>query len=229
MNSAEPKRYFIRHTPTPIDLGCNWNSTPWSIADTLEIDQFRPESSDHRPRTYLRLVYGAEGLHGIFSVEDRYVRSVRAAYHSEIWKDSCVELFLQPKPGSEYGYFNCEMNSGGAHLCSYITDPTRTPEGFKEFVKIPEALGRTVRVRSSLPAMVDPEIPTPIDWELAFFIPFSLLERYVGSLGNLSGQEWRGNAYKCAEEISHPHWAAWSPVDEFNFHLPRCFGQMVFG
>jgi hypothetical protein len=31
-----------------------------------------------------------------------------------------------------------------------------------------------------------------------------------------------------AEENSHPHWAAWAPVDEFNFHLPRCFGELRF-
>ena len=43
-----------------------------------------------------------------------------------------------------------------------------------------------------------------------------------------SGQVWRGNFFKCAEDISHPHWAAWSPVDEFNFHLPRCFGTIQF-
>ena len=47
-----------------------------------------------------------------------------------------------------------------------------------------------------------------------------------GPIGAASGQVWRGNFFKCAEDISHPHWAAWSPVDEFNFHLPRCFGAI---
>jgi hypothetical protein len=47
-------------------------------------------------------------------------------------------------------------------------------------------------------------------------------------LGKIGGQSWRGNFFKCAEEISHPHWASWSPVDELNFHLPRCFGTIHF-
>ena len=41
-------------------------------------------------------------------------------------------------------------------------------------------------------------------------------------------QAWRGNLYKCGDRTSHPHWAAWSPVDELNFHLPRCFGTLRF-
>jgi hypothetical protein len=49
----------------------------------------------------------------------------------EVWKDSCVEIFLQPKPDA--GYFNLEMNAGGAHLCCYIEDPERVPGGFKKF------------------------------------------------------------------------------------------------
>jgi len=65
-------------------------------------------------------------------------------------------------------------------------------------------------------------------WTLRFYIPFAVFENYVGPLGEVAGQSWRGNFFKCAEDCSHPHWAAWSPVDEFNFHLPRCFGTLRF-
>ena len=44
----------------------------------------------------------------------------------------------------------------------------------------------------------------------------------------VEGEVWRGNFFKCVEENSHPHWASWSPVDEFNFHLPQCFGVLRF-
>ena len=83
-------------------------------------------------------------------------------------------------------------------------------------------------MRSSLPKTVDPEISEAVRWQVNFFIPFAVLEEYVGALGSVEGQEWRGNFYKCADEGSHPHWASWAPVDEFNFHLPRCFGSLRF-
>lgn len=162
----------------------------------------------------------------MFHVQDRYVRCVRTDYGSEVWKDSCVEFFVQPK--LEAGYFNFEFNCGGAFLCSYIVDPTRTPDGFKKFTKLPAEISRPIQVRTSLPRVVEPEIAEPSEWRLQFFIPFSLLEGFVGRLGEVAGQTWRGNVFKCAEDNSHPHWAAWSPVDEFNFHLPRCFGELRF-
>ena len=154
------------------------------------------------------------------------MRCLRTQYHDPVWKDSCVEFFAQPKP--DRGYFNFEFNCGGAFLCCYITNPERTPDGFKEFIKVPAGIGQTIRARSSLPQRIEPEITEPMVWTLGFFIPFALFEHYLGPLGALTGQVWRGNFFKCAKENSHPHWASWSPVDEFNFHRPNCFGWLRF-
>ena len=218
--------YTIRKAPDGTKLDSDWGNPAWAIAETLEVKQFRPESSGHRPRTLVRLLHGGRQIHGLFQVHDRYVRCVRTEYGSEVWKDGCVELFVQPK--AEAGYFNFEFNCGGAFLCSYIVDPTRIPDGFREFTKVPAQIGRQIQVRTSLPHEVEPEITEPLVWSLQFSIPFGLMEHYVGPLGDVSGQAWRGNFFKCAEDNSHPHWAAWSPVDEFNFHLPRCFGELRF-
>ena len=195
-------------------------------AETLTVTHFRAESSAHRPKVSARLNYDDKGIHGVFQVEDRFVRSVRTEYFGEVWKDSCVEFFVQPKPGK--GYFNVEMNAGGAHLCSYITDHTRVPGGFKEFVKLPAEIGKTIRVQSSMPAVIEPEITEAVAWSVKFFVPFALLEHYVGPIGEVRGQTWRGNFYKCADESSQRHWASWSPVDQLNFHLPHCFGTLLF-
>jgi hypothetical protein len=233
MSAAQPAlrttgspEYHVRCTALPPSLDDEWDSVAWSHAETLEVTHFRPESTAHRPRTDARLLHHRDGISGIFRVEDRFVRCVRTEYHSEVWKDTCVEFFAQPKP--DRGYLNFEFNCGGAHLCSHIVNPERTPDGFKEFTRIPAELGRTVQVRSSLPRVVEPEITAPLAWTLRFFIPFALFEQYVGPLGNVAGQTWRGNFHKCADESSHPHWATWSPVDALNFHLPRCFGEMKF-
>jgi hypothetical protein len=207
-------------------IEAQWQDPAWEQAATLEVEHFRPESSDHHPRTSARLLYDERGIHGIFRVQDRYVRCLRAEYHDPVWKDSCVEFFAQPKP--DRGYFNFEFNCGGAFLCCHITNSEREGDWFKEFVKVPAGIGRTIRAHSSLPPRIEPEITEPVAWTLSFFIPFTLFEHYVGPLGALAGQVWRGNFFKCAEENSHPHWASWSPVDEFNFHRPNCFGSLVF-
>jgi hypothetical protein len=216
--------YTVRRSDVPPTLEPNWQHPIWSRADTLELAHFRPEGSDHRPRTLARLLHTADGIYGMFQVHDQYVRCVGTNYFDEVWKDSCVELFVQPR--ADKGYFNFEFNCGGAHLCSYITNPERTPDGFKEFVKLPASIGKTIQVRSSLPPTVEPELKDPVVWTLTFYVPFTLFEAYLGQLGPVSGQVWRGNLHKCADACSHPHWATWSPVDALNFHRPSCFGTL---
>jgi Carbohydrate-binding family 9 len=218
--------YGIRAAVTPPPLEAGWEDAAWQSASTLEIAHFRPEGSEHRPRTRARLLRGPEGLHGLFRVEDRYVRSVHSRFQDPVHEDSCVELFLEPPGG--HGYLNFEFNCGGTLLASHVTDPRRVPGGFAAFRQLPEEDGRRVLVRGSLPRVVDPEITEPVSWQLGFFVPTALLEEYTGPIGPLGGQVWRGNLYKCGDKTSHPHWAAWSPVDELNFHLPRCFGTLRF-
>lgn len=218
--------YTVRLAHIRPDMQGAWNGPTWQQADILEIAHFRPESSSHRPQTYARLLYDEDGLFGIFLVKDRYVRCVHTGYLDAVYKDSCVEFFVQPK--ADRGYFNFEFNCGGSLLCYYIVDPTRVAGGFKDFTPLPEEDGKQVARYHSMPQIVEPEIIVPTEWILEFFIPFALLEKYVGPLGRVCGQQWRANFYKCADETSHPHWASWAPIDELNFHLPRCFGTIRF-
>jgi len=198
----------------------------WSQVKAAEVNQFLPASTSHRPRTKVRLLHDGGTILGRFEVEDQFVRCTRTEYGSEVWKDSCVEFFIAPKPGR--GYFNFEFNCGGAFLVNHIIDPTRTAAGFKQFTRIPKAQAVAVKVSTSVPKVIEPEVKASLNWTLEFEIPIALLEAFVGPIGPLSGQMWRGNFFKCAEDNSQPHWAAWAPVDEFNFHLPRCFGEIRF-
>ncbi len=218
--------YSVRPARLRPEMQGAWSGPAWAQADTLQLTHFRPESSDHRPPTSARLLFDTEGLYGIFAVEDRYVRCRHTRYLDPVYEDSCVELFVQPK--ADKGYFNFEFNCGGALLCYYIVDSTRVPGGFRKFTPLPAEDGRQVAVWHSMPQVVEPEITAPTRWQLEFFIPFGLLARYVGPLGLVQGQTWRGNLYKCADGTSHPHWGSWAPVDEHNFHLPRCFGSIGF-
>jgi hypothetical protein len=214
---------FVSEAPS---LNAAWEEPCWQQAEKLEVASFRREGTNHRPQTSARLLYGARGLHGIFRVQDRYVRCLRMDYNDSVWRDSCVEFFVEPR--ANRGYFNFEFNCGGAFLCSHIINPERTPEGFKKWTRVPAKLGQSIAVHTSLPRRIEAEIQDPIVWTLSFFIPFGLFEHYLGPLGDPSGQVWRGNFFKCADESSHPHWASWAPIDEFNFHRPNCFGVIRF-
>lgn len=212
-----------RHRP---EVMGRWDGAAWHRVPTLRIANFRVESSSHRPWTTLKLLHSSDGLHGLFMVRDRYIRCIRNRFQDQVYKDSCVEFFAQPKPGR--GYFNFEFNCGGTLLATYIVNPTRVKSGFKDFTPLSLEDARQIQIFHSLPEVIDPEIPDETLWFVEFCIPYTLFEKYVGPTAPVAGQTWRANFYKCADESSHPHWAAWAPVDEMNFHLPRCFGHLHF-
>jgi hypothetical protein len=220
------KNYIVISAKQSPEMRGLWDGTVWQNVPALEVSDFRPEGSNHHPLTRCKLLYDQERLYGIFRVDDQYVRCINTGFQADVYKDSCVELFLQPKPNS--GYFNFEFNCGGALLVSYVTDPTRISGRVKEYTPLMSDDDHQIRRYHNLPVVVEPEITHKQIWFLEFSIPFAVLETYIGPLGEVRGQTWRGNFYKCGNETSHPHWGAWSPVSELNFHLPASFGNIQF-
>jgi hypothetical protein len=220
------KHHSILSTKQTPEMQGLWDGAIWHSVPALEIANFREEGSAHRPQTLCKILYDSERIYGIFRVDDQYVRCVNTGFQADVYKDSCVELFLQPK--GSVGYFNFEFNCGGALLASYVTDPARVNKRVKEYTPLTPDDDRQIRRYSNLPEIVEPEIIHKQIWFLEFAIPFAVLVKYAGSLGEAGGQSWRGNFYKCGSETSHPHWGAWSEVTELNFHLPACFGVLRF-
>lgn len=213
-------RYTARRIPAAA-----LEAIDFSRAEEGRIGQARPESSDHRPQTAFRVLHDGTNLYVRFDVQDRYVRSVQTAYQGPVYTDSCVEFFVRPK--ADKGYFNFEVNAGGTLLLSYVEDPARTAHGLKRATPVPEAWGRQVVIRSSLPAVVEPEIGEPLAWQVRYQVPVALFEAFVGETVRGEGAVWRANFFKCGDKTSHPHWLSWSPVPALNFHLPECFGELV--
>jgi hypothetical protein len=197
-----------------------WDGEFWHDVEALAISHFRPESSPHHPVVHVKLAHDNAHLFGIFDVKDRFVRCVHTGFQDEVWKDSCVEIFLRPPGGT---YFNFEFNCGGAMRASF-----RSVAGLSPVINLTEDQVSRIRVFHSLPLRIEPELTQEVAWKLEFAIPIEVMEECLKEALPLSGASWRGNLYKCADESSHPHWLAWSPVPEVNFHLPEFFGEFEF-
>ncbi len=218
----------IPRVPAARACGHDWEGPFWSALPEARINHFRPESSDHRPDVRARLAWDDEGLAVCFRVADRYVLCRNSEFMSMVCLDSCVEFFFQP--GGADGYFNFETNIGGALHVTYVRDPVRDPQTgrFRDWTPVSPEDGARVVVSTSRPGILDPELTQPLVWTLSLFIPFAALAPYCGAAAAESREGWRGNLYKCADESSHPHWAALFPVARLNFHDPSCFGPMLF-
>lgn len=222
------KSYSYRILPISAgpDMQGLWDGPFWGQIGAVALDCYRPEGSGHRPRTLCKMLYNDLMIMGFFQVKDQFVRCMHLGFQTDVWKDSCVEFFVQPQ--NSKGYFNFEFNCGGALLASYVTDPTRVTGRLAQYTPLDAEDDRQILRRASLPRVVETEMTEPLTWYLEFAIPFAVLEKYAGAPGNLPGQIWRANFYKCGNETSHPHWASWVPLRERNFHDPSCFGELIF-
>ncbi len=220
-------QYLIKQVDSPPPLNGDWNDPAWQSAEVLDVDNFLSNSGGHRPKVQARVLYHGEGLSVFFQVDDRYVRCVHPNHQDHVYEDSCVEFFVQPK--SDKGYVNFEINCGGAMLVHYNEHKIHDCKPVHDQQELTAEWLSRVEVYHSMPSRIEPEIDEPVQWQLQYNVPFALLGERVGSLGNVAGQTWRANFFKCADLCSRPHWASWSPIkDGFNFHQPKYFGTLRF-
>jgi hypothetical protein len=224
------KSYEVQRARATPELKGEWDGKAWGQVAALEIDQFRTEGHpNHHPRTRAKLLYDDQNLYVFWLVQDRYVTCTRTRTNEQTHRDSCVEIFVQPR-GSGTPHFAIEINCGGTVMMAQIIDPRRTADKFADWRRLEPRDVERAKIYHSLPKTVSPEISDDIEWRIEAAIPLSVLETYAGEkLAPLAGQTWRANLYKCADDSSHPHFAAWSVVGgKCNFHQPEYFGELRF-
>jgi hypothetical protein len=207
--------YAIECWPASADWQ-NLADPAWNLGSSGAVSHFRPESSSHHPGVSFRLLYDSAGFYGRFDVQDRYVCCRHTEFNSPVCRDSCVEFFVQP--GGSGPYINFEWNACGVLHASLVRVPRQ------EVVLLSEEEGRRIQVFASLRERPVEEVADPVDWSLAFHLPFDLFPVDPPK----AGDRWRGNFYKCGDDTSHPHWASWSPVPRLDFHDPDAFGMLLF-
>ena len=219
-----PPLYKISHSNISPEFKGLWEGPAWASIVPLLVDSFRPEGSSHKPLTQCKLQYDSKGLYGIFRVEDQYLKCVHTEFQSDVYKDSCVEIFLEPIPGK--GYFNFEFNCMGVLKTSNITDTTKINGKMRGKRYLDIKADMRIKRYHSIKMIRDSEADRPLTWYLEFLIPLDVFEKYLESPVQMN--VWRGNLFKCGDETSHPHWASWAPIPELNFHLLDSFGTLEF-
>ncbi len=219
------KTYTVQKISQAGVVNADWEKPFWKGIDTLKIDlPHWPTQTEFFPQVEAKLQYDTESLYVIFRVQDQFVRAVAADIHGEVWKDSCVEFFFSPyaKPG--ISYFNLEVNCCGVPLMQHHDGPRMG----SRFLDV--ELCRKIEIAASLEGPIEHEIASPTRWTLEYRLPYEILQRDTEFVKPAADVCWRANFYKCADETSHPHWLAWSPINEErpDFHRPNYFGILQF-
>ena len=220
------KQYTIHPAFSEPPWDFAWDSPIWRKAESAVVAHPDPSSKPPFPQVQCKVLHDDAFLYGLYRVQDQSILAARTEYNAEVCRDSCVEFFFRPLP--DRGYFNLEMSASGAHLLYYVRDWTPVGEYYRDFDEVPPEDGMQFETRSSLPAPILQEQHCALTWFMQFRVPLAVVEKYLGSpLGTLSGQRWRGNFYKCGDDLAAPHWLEWSPVPTLNFHQPEYFGEFI--
>ena len=186
-----------------------------TLAPAVPLAYFTGGVPGYEPRTEAALVYvrGSGFLARLTSFEARdQRRAVCREEDGEVYRDSCLELFINFAPEKGRDYLNLEVNPLGTLHAKF--GPGRGG-------------------RRALP----PEIERPRarcraeeeSWSAEIFIPLDCVEALFGKDRFERGDVLRGNFYKCGDDCARPHYGMWSPVvsERPDFHRPEQFGELV--
>lgn len=177
--------------------------------ECARIDSYVWDVTGYCPEARAYVAWDRSGLHVLLCAREREISVAATEYNGEVYRDSCLECFLQPF-ADDARYLNIEVNAGGTALIGFgagRSDRVRLPE-------LPEGMNiRASRHRGAW-------------WAVAYVIPAELLRKLYGRVP-APGSVMRGNFYKCDESI-HPHFGSWSPIVHFqpDFHRPEWFGML---
>lgn len=179
----------------------------WETISALSIECFPWQEFQYHPETMVKAALCPSGLVFRYETKETPVLARFRRPNSMVCLDSCMELFFCPQQ-SDRRYFNLEFNPFGTMLCGLgasredrcLLNPDQGQFGIETLV-------------------------TETGWTLRFFIPFSFVETYFTKMEF----PFRANFYKCAEEVSRPHFGCWNEVKtpDPDFHQSDFFGLIT--
>lgn len=220
MSPAARPTYTVR--PVGADFAPGDPGAPWEDVPSLRIDHYLWLDNGYEPEVEVRLCRSRDFLHVRFAVGEKRVRVRHTDFQDPVYKDSCVEFFVDAFPETRQGYVNFETNAAGVLLAAFGPGRSRRKPLWPEDLAGFEA-------RSSIRGPVDGEHGSDV-WTLDYRVPLELFRMLYGRAVR-PGLRAAANFYKCGDETEVPHYGAWSPVGTAapDFHRPEFFGELVFG
>ena len=171
------------------------------------------DDNGYKPYVEYELSMDEFGFLMYINVRESDPRRRETEHQRDIYKDSCVEWFVNFMPDSCDRYFNFETNANGAMHVAFRRD---RHEGQMLTAEDIAALNIHAEIKDST-------------WEVSYSVPFSLIRKYIQQYRFEEGMKIRTNFYKCGDETEFPHYGIWTEyaLEKPDFHRPECFGEIV--
>ena len=171
---------------------------------------------DHVPEVHFTIGYTQHALFVKYDVRETCHRAVYTRANDPVFKDSCVEFFIAVDQSGRYYNFKCNS------LCACLASYGENRNGRKMLdAAVINAINRWVEWKT-----FSPETNT-YHWQLTMVLtPETFCYNRISSF---TPGHYAANFYKCGDELTEPHYLAWSPITNpvRDFHQPQFFGSLV--
>jgi hypothetical protein len=181
------------------------NIAPWSQYDYL-------------PDVTFTIAHANDCIFLKYYVREAVVKAEWYYPNDPVFKDSCVEFFIAF--GNDANYYNCEFNVIGTCKLNHGREREQRKRIAEKHILLVNYLATIQNKNSS--------VAKSIHWDLTLMIPIVAFSE--NKIQTLSGETCRGNFFKCGDDLPEPHFVAWNNVNapSPNFHVPECFGEILF-
>lgn len=192
------------------------DTSNWESIEPVSISEYN-WGGDYRPKAEAKLcLVKDEGFYLRIACAEKDPKAVYTQANDPVYKDSCLEMFLNFKPQTEgTGYINFEGNANGAILCCYGT----SRHDRKKIVDFGIDQPKAKPFRSAG------------QWGYELCIPLRLIQAVYGNSSFAKGDILKGNFFKCGDETEIPHYGSWTKIQtpSPDYHLPEFFGTLEIG
>ena len=191
----------------------------WRGIEEIKIKDYLWVKNDYRPEVIVKAFYSDKYIYIRFLVVEQKVTVRYLNVGDPVFKDSCVEFFINLFPKETEEYFNIEMNAIGTIKMGYGIKRTRS--------YLTETDLSDMKVISTVKEPVIGFYGSD-HWKLYCAIPIGLLEKIANK--KFKADEAIGNFYKCGDETEFKHYGMWNIINnpKPDFHLPEYFGKIIF-
>lgn len=193
------------------------STVQWDTVQSAEIRYYPWNESGYTPKAYAKMYCTDYSLHIQLCTFEKEIKTVYEKMNDPVYKDSCLEFFIQPAPLDDGRYLNFELNSRGTLLL-----------GIGKGRDDRTLFGRDILKLLDIKTFLKPALDIN-EWGVEFCIPYDFLKQSFPSFKTANNAMMKGNFYKCGDETQYPHFGCWNPVisDIPDFHLSQYFGSLA--
>jgi len=207
------KTYKCRKIIEDIKINGDISKKVWQQAqETTLVDTVTGDNA--RQKTSVWALWSDNYLYIAFQCADNFMNASMTEYNDLLYNEEVVEVFICCN-NNKMNYTEIEINPLNSVLHYFVFNNLKGDN--KSFARVNKV------IESAVMKQDEEKI-----WSVEVKIPIA--ELILGENNHpKQGCEWKVNFYRIDRpEDGKDEYSAWSPTGIVNYHMPQCFGTMIF-